>query len=190
MIKLPMLAVLPLLATLAVPAIAQETGTFTDDLRRTLKIPVQPLRIVSLQDLAIAVPLLELGVTPVGSHGRTTAEGVPFIRSSDVLTGIGFDNSTFQFVGNLPVDVEAIAALEPDLILTTPRQTAPVEQLEAIAPALMLDECKRGDLGVHDALAEITGTEERLAVLKARYEGRIAQIQRLIDTGSISVNVI
>ena len=73
---------------LAVPAIAQETRSFTDDTGRVVDIPVEPLRIVSLQDLAITVPLLELGVTPVGSHGRTTAEGAPFIRSSDVLTGI------------------------------------------------------------------------------------------------------
>lgn len=172
------------------PAVAQDTRPFTDDIGRTVDIPAQPLRIVSLQDLAITVPLLELGVTPVGSHGRTTADGVPFIRSSDVLTGVDFDNSTIKFVGNLPADVEAVAALEPDLILTTPWQTAPVEQLEAIAPTLVLDDSKRGDLGMHDALAEITGTQDKLAVLKARYEGQIAQIQRLIDTKGISVNVI
>jgi len=179
-----------LAALLAAPAFAQETHSFTDDLGRTVDIPTQPLRIVSLQDLAITVPLLELGITPVGSHGRTTAEGVPFIRSSAVLTGVDFDNSDIKFVGNLPADVEAIAALEPDLILTTPWQTTPIAQLEAIAPALVLDDSKRGDLGMHDVLAEITGTEDQLAVLKARYAGQIAQIRRLIDTDSISVNVI
>lgn len=187
-IKLLGAAALVVAATL--PAVAQDTRPFTDDIGRTVDIPAQPLRIVSLQDLAITVPLLELGVTPVGSHGRTTADGVPFIRSSDVLTGVDFDNSTIKFVGNLPADVEAVAALEPDLILTTPWQTAPVEQLEAIAPTLVLDDSKRGDLGMHDALAEITGTQDKLAVLKARYEGQIAQIQRLIDTKGISVNVI
>ena len=177
-------------AALAAPALAQETRSFTDDTGRTVDIPVAPLRIVSLQDLAITVPLLELGVTPVGSHGRTTAEGVPFIRSSDVLTGVDFDNSEIQFVGNLPADVEAVAALEPDLILTTPWQTASVEQLEAIAPTIVLDDSQRGDLAMHDVLAELTGTEDKLAVLKARYEGQIAQIKRLINAGDISVNVI
>lgn len=170
--------------------VAQETRSFTDDAGRTVEIPTKPLRIVSLQDLAITVPLLELGVTPVGSHGRTTAEGQPFIRSSDVLTGIDFDNSDIKFVGNLPADVEAVAALEPDLILTTPWQTAPVEQLAAIAPTVILDDGARGDLGMHDILAELTGTEDRLNVLKARYQGQIEQIKRLIDTQSISVNVI
>ncbi|AVF04434.1 preprotein translocase YidC [Devosia sp. I507] len=184
------LASVPLLLALAFPVAAQDTRPFTDDAGRTVEIPVEPLRIVSLQDLAITVPLLELGVTPVGSHGRTTAEGEPFIRSSDVLTGVDFDNSEIRFVGNLPADVEAVAALEPDLILTTPWQTAPLEQLDAIAPTIVLDDSERGDLGMHDALAEITGTQDRLAVLKARYEGQIAQIQRLVDTANVSVNVI
>lgn len=171
-------------------SLAQETRSFTDDAGRTVEIPTRPLRIVSLQDLAITVPLLELGVTPVGSHGRTTAEGQPFIRSSGVLTGIDFDNSEIKFVGNLPADVEAVAALEPDLILTTPWQTAPVEQLAAIAPTVVLDDGLRGDLSMHDILAELTGTEDRLNVLKARYQGQIAQIKRLVDTQNISVNVI
>lgn len=197
MLTLPrriLLSVLLATASLASPSassvLAQETRSFADDAGRTVEIPTRPLRIVSLQDLAITVPLLELGVTPIGSHGRTTAEGQPFIRSSDVLTGIDFDNSDIKFVGNLPADVEAIAALEPDLILTTPWQTAPVEQLEAIAATVVLDDSKRGDLAMHDVLAELTGTEDRLAILKARYEDQIAQIKRLIDTADISVNVI
>jgi len=181
-----------LVALLLLPAaaLAQETRSFTDDTGRSVDIPTRPLRIVSLQDLVLTVPLLELGVTPVGSHGRTTAEGTPFIRSSAVLTGIDFNNSEIKFVGNLPADVEAIAALQPDLILTTPWQTAPVEQLQAIAPTLVLDDNVRDVLGMHDVLADITGTTDRLAVLKARYAGQIAQIKRLIDTGSITVSVI
>lgn len=185
-----LLAASALAFTLSAPVLAQDTRTFTDDLGRTVDIPAEPLRIISLHDLAITVPLLELGISPVGSQGRTTAEGEPFIRSSDVLTGVDFGNSHIKFVGNLPADVEAISALEPDLILTTPWQTAPVEQLDIIAPTLVLDNSKRGDLGMHDILAEITGTEDRLAVLKTRYEGQVAQIRRLIDTANISVNVI
>lgn len=184
------LGAMVLSAALIVGAFAQDIRSFTDDAGRIVEIPAQPLRIVSLQDLAITVPLLELGVMPIGSHGRTTAEGLPFIRSSNVLTGVDFDNSDITFVGNLPADVEAIAALEPDLILTTSWQTASVEQLAAIAPTVVLDDVARGDFAMHDVLAELTGTADRLAVLKARYEGQIAQIKRLIDTGSISVNII
>ncbi len=178
------------IAALSLPALAQDMRSFTDDAGRTVDIPVAPLRIVSLHDVSLTLPLLELGVIPAGSHGRTTAEGAPFIRSSAVLTGIDFTNSDIEFVGNLPADVEAIAALEPDLILTTPWQTAPVEQLAAIAPTVVLDSAVRHEFAMHDVLADITGTEDRLVILKSRYEGQVEQIKRLINTGSISVNVI
>jgi iron complex transport system substrate-binding protein len=184
------LATALLVAALSLPALAQETRSYTDDAGRVVDIPADPQRIVSLHDVSLTLPLLELGVIPVGSHGRTTAEGEPFIRSSAVLTGIDFTNSTIAFVGNLPADVEAIAALEPDLILTTPWQTAPVDQLATIAPTIVLDSAVRNEFAMHDVLAEITGTEDRLAILKTRYEGQIAQIKRLIDTDDIRVNVI
>lgn len=182
----------PLLALFlfTAPALAQETVSFTDDLGRTVEIPAHPQRIASLQDLALTVPLLELGVMPVASHGRTLPDGTPFIRSSRVLTGVDFDNSDIAFVGNLPTDVEAVAATEPDLIITVPWQTADVDQLSAIAPTIVLDDAKRGDFGLYPVLADITGTTDRLAVLEARYNEQIAQIRRLIDTQSVTVNVI
>lgn len=178
------------LAILADGTFAQETRSFTDDTGQVVEIPEHPVRIVSLQDLEITIPLIELGVMPVGSHGRTTAEGVPFIRSSAVLTGVDFDNSGIKFVGNLPADIEAVAALEPDLIITTPWQTAPVDQLSAIAPTIVLDSTTRPEFSIYDVLADITGTGDRLTVLKRRYEGQLVQIKRLIDTGSIMVSVI
>lgn len=174
----------------SLPAFAQETRSFVDDAGRTVEIPADPQRIASLHDLSITIPLIELGVYPVASHGRTTETGEGFIRSSKVLTGVDFDNSDIEFLGNLPVDIEAVAAIEPDLIITTPWQTASVEQLEAIAPTIVLDDTIRGDFGMYEALAEITGTTDALAILEGRYDSQIEQIRRLIDTGSISVNVI
>lgn len=177
-------------AFLSLPALAQDATSFTDDTGRVVDIPSAPQRIVSLHDVSLTLPLLELGIVPVGSHGRTTAEGVPFIRSSAVLTGIDFANSAIEFVGNLPADVEAVAALEPDLILTTPWQTASVEQLQTIAPTIVLDSGKRRGFAMHDVLAEITGTQDQLAILDARYQDQVDQIRRLLDPGSISVNII
>lgn len=179
------------LAALAVPALAQETRSFTDDAGRVVDIPTHPQRIVSLHDLSLTIPLIELGVMPIGSQGRTTAEGAPFIRSSAVLTGVDFNNSEIVFVGTSPVDVEAIAALEPDLILVNPNWNyGSLEQVATVAPTVVLDVTIRGDFGMYDVVADITGTQDRLAILKSRYEGQIAQIKRLIDTKNISVNVI
>lgn len=185
--RLLVTAVAALLAVL--PASAQDTRTITDGAGRTVEIPVNAQRIVSLHDLTITIPMIELGVFPVGSHGRTMEDGTPFIRSSAVLTGVDFDNSEIAFVGNNPADIEAISALQPDLILTTEWQSTPVDQLEKIAPTVVID--SEADMfETYGLLAEITGTEDKLVYLKGRYESQIAQIKRLIDTASITTSVI
>jgi iron complex transport system substrate-binding protein len=142
-----------------------------------------------LQDLSITIPLLELGVMPAGSHGRTATDGTPFIRASKVLTGVDFDNSDIAFLGNFPADVEAVAAIEPDLIISFPGQSEVLEQLERIAPTIVLDSNRRG-FEVYEVLAEITGTAAQRALLEVRYAEQIDQIRRVIDTEQITVNHI
>lgn len=171
------------------PAGAQETRTITDLSGRSVEIPAHPQRIVSLHDLTVTIPLIELGVFPVGSHGRTTEAGAPFIRASGVLTGVDFDNSDIKFIGNNPADIEAISALDPDLIITTEWQGTPVDQLEQIAPTVVISD-SADMFATYELLADITGTQDRMVHLKARYDGQIAQIKRLIDTQNISVSVI
>jgi iron complex transport system substrate-binding protein len=190
MIKPTLSALMLTAALLLSPTLGQETRSFTDDLGRVVEVPVRPLRIVSLHDSNLTVPLLELGVVPVGSHGRTTEAGEPYIRSSGMLTGVDFSTSGIEFVGNLPADIEAIAAAEPDLILTIPWQTAPLEQLEAIAPTVVFDSDTRRGIDMYQALAELTGTEDRLTSLEGRYQQQIAQIKKLVDTQNITVNVM
>ena len=48
---------------------------FTDDLGRKVTVPAHPKRIVSLHDLDITIPLIELGVPPVASHGLAIWRG-------------------------------------------------------------------------------------------------------------------
>lgn len=175
---------------LAGPALAQDTRTISDDLGRTVEVPADPQRIVVLHDKNLGTPLIELGVIPVASHGRTTPEGAPFIRGSITVTGYDFDNSKIAFVGNNPADVEAVAQATPDLIITSTWQSAPVDQLEAIAPTVVLDTGKRQTIGVFPLLADATGTQDVLARLETRYAAQIAQIQRLVPTGDITVSVM
>jgi iron complex transport system substrate-binding protein len=62
-----------LLVGLSVSA-AEPTQVFTDDLGRKVTVPVHPQRIVSLHDLDITIPLIELGVPRLpatAAHGRT-----------------------------------------------------------------------------------------------------------------------
>lgn len=184
---------LPLIAALllaAAPALAQQTREVSDDLGRTVEVPADPQRVVSLHDTSLTVALLELGVTPVGSHGRTQADGTPYIRSSATATGIDFDNSDIDFVGNLPADVEAVAAQEPDLILTTSWQTADPEQLSEIAPTYVFDIGASEDFEVYARLAELVGATDRLEALQARYDAQIELIRERVDTGDMRVSVI
>lgn len=181
---------LAVVAALAMPASAQETRTIVDDSGTEVTIPADPQRIVALHDLSLTVPLLELGVRPVGSHGRTRADGTPFIRASAQITGVDFDSSDIAFVGNNPADVEAVAELDPDLILTVDWQDAPLDQLRAIAPTVMFDGSMTDDWAQYDRLAEITGRPDRLAAMKRRYAAQIDLISGLLDTSDITVSTI
>ncbi len=178
------------LATIAIPAFGAETRTIVDDTGTEVRIPVNPKRIVSLHDLPLTVPLLELGIMPVGSHGRGETEETAFIRASAEITGVDFDNSNIQWVGNYPADIERVAALKPDLILTTAWQPLEPEQLRRIAPTVVLDYTKRSDWEIYDWLADLTGTTDRLNIMKRRYQSQIDLIRRLIDTENIMVSTV
>lgn len=172
------------LTLLAGPVLAQETRLFIDDLGREVQVPVDPQRIVSLGGKNVTVPLIELGVIPVGSQGTQREDGSRIIRASGVTTGVDFDNSDIVFVGDYPVDIEAVAALEPDLIIWPDWQDGiAVEQLEALAPTVAFFT----DSGLHDAqdfFAELVGAEAALAFNRSRYERQIAQIRALVPEGT------
>ncbi|MBL1420534.1 MAG: ABC transporter substrate-binding protein [Alphaproteobacteria bacterium] len=175
-------------AALTSSVYATDTKTYTDSLGRKVEIPTDAKRIVSLHDMVLTVPLIELGILPVGSHGRTTDDGTPFIRSSKAITGYDFDNSDIEFMGNWPADVEKVVTAKPDLILTTSWQGLKYGQIENIAPTLVIN--SESTIEVFDMLAEITGSGAQLDILKSRYAQQIADIKRIIDTENITVNVI
>lgn len=178
------------IAVLAFPAAAQNTRLVTDDLGREVEVPTDPERIAVLHDKNLGTPLIELGVLPIGSHGRVTAGGEPFIRGSMTVIGLDFDNSSIEFLGGNPADLERIAGVRPDLIITSTWQDANVSQLSEIAPTIVVDTTMRGTIGVFPLLAEATSREAELAVLEQRYEAQIEQIRRIVDTENITVSVL
>ena len=163
---------------------------FTDDLGRKVTVPAHPKRIVSLHDLDITIPLIELGVPPVASHGRTRPDGSHFIRSGALLTGVDFDNSSIAFIGTADIDIEAIVAAKPDLIITEPTRNTPIEQLEKIAPTVSIDHLKGGAPEIYRKLAELTGTQSQLAILERRYQAQINALKATLDSQKITVSVI
>lgn len=163
---------------------------FTDDLGRVVNVPLHPQRIVSLHDLDITIPLIELGVPPVASHGRTRPDGSHFLRSGALLTGVDFDHSTIKFIGTADIDIEAIVAAKPDLIITEPSRHTPIEQLEKIAPTVSIDHLDGGAPEIYRKLAQLTGTQARLAILERRYREEIDRLKHTVDTQHITVSVI
>lgn len=184
-----LIATAGLALVLAMPSFAQETRSYTDDAGRTVEVPVTPKRIVTLHDSSLTVPLVELGIIPVGAFGRSGEAG-PFMRGAATLTGVTFENSNIVNVGASPADIEAIAALEPDLIITSSFQEAPVEQLEVIAPTVFVEDNLRGELATFEDIAQLTGTEDRLAILKSRYEAQVDQVKAVLAGRNISASII
>ncbi|EKZ6369468.1 iron-siderophore ABC transporter substrate-binding protein [Klebsiella aerogenes] len=179
-----------LLVLCAGAAAAADSQTFTDDLGRTVTVPLHPQRIVSMHDLDITIPLIELGVPPVASHGRTRPDGSHYLRSSAQLTGVDFDNSKIRFIGTADIDLEAVAAAKPDLIITEPSRHVSVEQLAKIAPTVSIDHLQGSAPRIYRKLAQLTGSQARLAVLERRYQEQIKQLKATVDPQQYRVSVI
>lgn len=179
-----------LLVLCAGAAAAADSQTFTDDLGRTVSVPLHPQRIVSMHDPDITIPLIELGVPPVASHGRTRPDGSHYLRSSAQLTGVDFDNSEIRFIGTADIDLEAVAAAKPDLIITEPSRHVSVEQLAKIAPTVSIDHLQGSAPRIYRKLAQLTGSQARLAVLERRYQEQIKQLKATVDPQQYRVSVI
>ncbi|KAA9017049.1 ABC transporter substrate-binding protein [Niallia endozanthoxylica] len=115
--------------------------------------------------------LLELGVTPVGAVQSWT--GDPWYKH------IADDMKDVEVVGlESEVNVEAIAALQPDLIIGNKmRQEAIYEQLSAIAPTVFAEDL-RGNWKLNFELyAKALNKEDKGKEVIDAYEARIADLK-------------
>ncbi|MEU5898022.1 MULTISPECIES: iron-siderophore ABC transporter substrate-binding protein [Streptomyces] len=98
-----------------------------------VKVPVNPRRVVVL-DTAELDSAITLGVKPVGATHVEASSGFPGYLPKDEVSGV-------KDVGEMMTpNMEAIAALKPDLILTSKiRHAAKYDQLKAIAPTVMTE---------------------------------------------------
>lgn len=180
-----------LLMALPMAVHAQDTRPFTAD-NGTFDIPVAPQRIVALNDQILTLPLYEMGAPVVGSAGRLDADGNAFMRGGMDTLGIDFSNTDIAFVGTFNgLDFEAIAALEPDLIIGGPyTDTAVVDQLQSIAPTLVIDNSQLGLVDTIRTLADASGTGAIFDARYDRYLDNVARLQSFIgDPSDISVTL-
>ncbi|MEM7734455.1 MAG: ABC transporter substrate-binding protein [Deinococcota bacterium] len=150
-------------------------------------VPDTPQRIVTLQDQNALLPLLELGVVPVGSAGLVTEDGYEYRATQ------GYDTSAVTFVGSYwpGPDVETVATLEPDLIVANPYIEDALDTYSKIAPTVIMDVIEQP---MDDALfqfAELVGKTERAEELQAAFQAEAAELRaqlgNKLETTTISI---
>ncbi len=152
--------------------------TFTDDRGVTVTLPATPVRVVAQADSAAA--LSDLGVEVIAVFGEALPADTPQLASR----GLG----NVESVGEVwaEVDIEKLASLEPDLIVTRlyPSTTPPivwgiaegaVATIEQVAPIVTIDMLKIATHGMarFAELAESLGADPAAADVvadRARFE--------------------
>lgn len=159
--------------------------------RGATDVPEEPARVVTLEPLELDTAVA-VGITPVGAAVAGNVTSIPAYLGAEDVTP----------VGTVPEpDLEAIAALKPDLILgTESRHSELFEQLTAIAPTVFI--ASQADpwrenasligeaLGREDEVAELlTGVDDECARIRDEYDvaGQTVQLIRPRDETTLSL---
>lgn len=197
--KSPVIPLMSLIvaAMLALPAMAEEMRTFVDDAGNDVRIPVSPQRIVSMRGEQFTAPLVELGAPLVASSGRTDEavnKGEPYPRGAYDLFGttVGDDLTWIGSPGN--PDLEAIAAVNPDLILIPDWQTDLLDPLQRIAPTVVIGIWSNPMLERYRKIADAAGKLDEFEERQRVYEQKLAVARavvedRLGDPSAVSVAI-
>ncbi len=151
------------------------TRLFKDSLGNSVEIPTKPQRIVALHDYNVAMIMLSLGSKPIASVGRSGGLRVLEAR---------YDVSGVTFLGQFgQPDIEAIAGLQPDLIIGAVNAGKPgwipegsEARLRQLAPTIFIDHL-RSVPEVSKDYAAVLGLEKNLGTLQSKYEERIKLIK-------------
>jgi iron complex transport system substrate-binding protein len=153
-------------------------------------IPEAPQRIVAGRHDSIATPLIDIGAPVVGTNtavdGRT---GEPFIRGATHILGTNVgEGSGIADIGAGDIDLEAVAALSPDLILLPAWESALHDQMSQVAPTVVVPD----NLPFLDHLAflaDAAGRQDVYAEQFDRYRARVEELRVAIgDPGAISIS--
>jgi len=153
----------------------------------TFQVPADPRRVVGLEgrrDFETAIAL-ELGIVGVGSNA--------LFGDDEVAPFIDFDIDRVTIIEQTEPDLEVIASLRPDLILTRGSNIEELrDQLAALAPLVPVDDDGkvrwRADL---EQTAATLGRTDRLAPLLEAYDAELARVRdrhaARIDEATVAV---
>ena len=191
--NLNILTLLALLLVSIVPLTAQDTAECEDGFRLfdhellatdPVCVPEAPQRVISLDPFSYELLLLN-GTPPVGAVGflePVYSGNFPYLAEDvAVIESVGF-----------PPNVEAILALEPDLIIGSYLAEELVPQLEAIAPTVSYSPSGSGDWKRPFALVgDLLGLSEIVEVMFEDYESRLSDLTALVDDpAGIEVSIV
>ncbi|MEM8591181.1 MAG: ABC transporter substrate-binding protein [Pseudomonadota bacterium] len=165
------------LAALSSPVMAADCADGErafEHLGGTTCIPEAPQRIIGLHDQSVTLTLVELGAPVVGSHGRVDDGGAIYMRSVDLLFGLDFENSGIEYAGTWDqMDFEAIAAMEPDLIIGREWEMSDDERYSAIAPTVFIANDADAPMNFPRDIADAAGVLDAYEAQLAIYEGNL-----------------
>jgi iron complex transport system substrate-binding protein len=175
------------LALLSMPAGAAETKVFENSFGR-VEVPVSPRCIVSLHDFSLTTQLLELGIKPCGSTGRKKLFSDVLFRGAQER----FDVTGIQYIGShQSPDLEAIAALKPDLIIGLSYHADLKDKLSKIAPVVLLPS-RESDIKTYaKELAELVGKQQRYEEMLREYQWVVSEFKKRVkDPSRITVTTL
>ncbi|KJH85602.1 ferrichrome-binding protein [Pseudomonas fluorescens] len=175
------------LALMSMHVGAAETKVFENSFGR-VEVPVSPRCIVSLHDFSLTTQLLELGIKPCGSTGRKKLFSDVLFRGAQER----FDVTGIQYIGShQSPDLEAIAALKPDLIVGLSYHADIKEKLSKIAPVVLLPS-RESDIKTYaKQLAELVGKQQRYEEMLREYEWVVSEFKKRVkDPSRITVTTL
>jgi iron complex transport system substrate-binding protein len=153
------------------------------------QVPLQPRRVVTLQDQNALLPLFDLGFRDVvGSVGAVKPDGSTYFRRMQ-----NYDTSSVAYVGEYGTpNLEQIAALQPDLIVGSQYEVTPenYDLLSKIAPTVAVEQFTRPIWAHYDDFALLVNRTDEAQALKARFDARMAEVKaKLQNPGDITVSL-
>ncbi|WP_342666281.1 ABC transporter substrate-binding protein [Thermococcus guaymasensis] len=140
--------------------------TITDFMNRTVTIPKEPQRIVSLAP-SITETLFYIGAGDKLVGVTKWADWPPAVKNISKIGGYG-----------KYANLELIANLSPDLIIADSYSLSILDQLEKIAPVVIVD--PKDISGIYrqiDLLGKVTNREEQAKLVIGEMKGEIAYIE-------------
>lgn len=146
-------------------------------------IPLKPERVASLRDDSVTTPLLDLGAPVFATVMRDMKGGPRYVRGASDIFGQDYVDAAelIDLGGHNPPDIEAVATAKPDLIILRQYQADLLEQLQVIAPAIVIPD-NMPFLEHIQWLAKAVGMEETYDTRLARYDSRIAHAKSVIGS--------